>query len=57
MYRPLETSLLRAARERGLRTVDGLAMLIQQGARSFEIWFGVKPDTTKARERLIEALR
>ena len=33
-----------------------LNALIHQGARSFELWFGIKPDTTKARERLIAAL-
>lgn len=56
VYRPLETELLAAARARGLTAVDGLGMLIHQGARSFEIWFGVKPDTAKARERLLAAL-
>ncbi len=40
VYAPLETSLLRAARERGLRTVDGLAMLIGQAAAAFELFFG-----------------
>jgi shikimate dehydrogenase len=56
VYRPLETPLLSAARTRGLVAVDGLGMLIHQGARAFEIWFGIKPDTAKARARLIEAL-
>jgi shikimate dehydrogenase len=56
VYRPLDTDLLRAARERGLKTVDGLGMLIHQGARSFELWFGIKPDAAKARERLVAAL-
>lgn len=56
VYRPLETDLLRAARERGLVTVDGLGMLIHQGVRSFELWFGITPDAAKARERLIGAL-
>jgi shikimate dehydrogenase len=56
VYRPLETSLLAAARSRGLATVDGLGMLIHQGARSFEIWFGARPDTAKARARLLAAL-
>ncbi|MBC7769347.1 MAG: shikimate dehydrogenase [Phycisphaerales bacterium] len=56
VYRPLETGLLRAARARGQVTMDGLGMLIHQGARAFEIWFGVKPDVVKARERLTAAL-
>ncbi len=56
VYRPLDTALLRAARERKLQTVDGLGMLIYQGVRSFELWFGIKPDAAKARERLIAAL-
>jgi shikimate dehydrogenase len=56
VYRPLDTMLLRAARAGGLQTIDGLGMLIHQGARSFELWFAIKPDTAKARERLIAAL-
>jgi shikimate dehydrogenase len=56
VYRPLETPLLAAARARGLKTVDGLGMLIHQGARYFEIWFGIKPDVAKARARLEAAL-
>lgn len=56
VYRPLETDLLRAARARGLVSMDGLGMLIHQGARAFELWFGIKPDTAKARRRLTAAL-
>jgi shikimate dehydrogenase len=56
VYRPLETDLLRGARARGLKTIDGVGMLIHQGALSFEIWHGIKPDTAKARERLMAAL-
>ena len=56
VYRPLETDLLRAARARGLTTIDGLGMLIHQGARSFELWFGIAPDINKARARLMSAL-
>jgi len=40
VYAPLDTGLLRAARARGLATVDGLAMLIGQAARAFELFFG-----------------
>lgn len=57
VYRPLETELLRAARGRGLIAMDGLGMLIHQGVRAFELWFGVKPDANTARDRLEAALR
>jgi shikimate dehydrogenase len=35
-----DTDLLLAAQERGLKTVDGLPMLVHQGARAFELWTG-----------------
>lgn len=40
VYTPLETPLLRAARARGHRVVDGLGMLLHQAAPGFERWFG-----------------
>lgn len=43
VYVPLETDLLARARARGLRTVDGLGMLLHQAAPGFELWFGVRP--------------
>jgi shikimate dehydrogenase len=43
VYAPLETGLLAAARARGLRAVDGLAMLIGQAAVAFERFFGQPP--------------
>jgi len=42
VYHPLETRLLKEARMVGARTINGLNMLIHQGAASFEIWMGVK---------------
>ena len=39
VYVPLETGLLKAARARGLRTLDGLEMLIGQAALAFDIFF------------------
>ncbi|MCP1470108.1 shikimate dehydrogenase [Sphingobium sp. OAS761] len=39
VYAPLETGLLKAARGRGLRTLDGLEMLIGQAALAFDIFF------------------
>jgi len=53
VYRPGETAWVRAARARGLRAQDGLAMLVEQGALAFERWFSVRPD----REVMWSALR
>ena len=44
VYVPLETDLLRAARERGNPTVDGLGMLLHQAVPGFEKWFGLRPE-------------
>ncbi len=46
VYVPLETALLAAARKRGLRTVDGLGMLLHQAVPGFEKWFGVRPQVS-----------
>ena len=40
---PLETPLLARARARGLRTIDGLSMLIGQAAVAFDLFFGQRP--------------
>lgn len=40
---PAETPLLAAARARGLATIDGLAMLVEQAATSFAVFFGEEP--------------
>lgn len=46
VYVPLETPLLRSARQHGLVGVDGLGMLLHQAVPGFEKWFGVRPDVT-----------
>lgn len=43
VYNPLETSLLKAAKGRGNRVVDGLGMLLFQAQKAFAIWHGVEP--------------
>ncbi len=43
VYKPLGTGLLADARALGLRTVDGLEMLIRQAIPSFEAFFGIPP--------------
>ena len=55
VYAPLETELLKAARDRALRTVDGLGMLLHQAVGGFERWFGVRPQVTKDLRALVEA--
>jgi shikimate dehydrogenase len=54
-YVPLETELLAAARVRGLKTADGLGMLLHQAVRGFELWFGQRPEVTSELRALIEA--
>src|SRR4051794_29687831 len=49
VYRPLETALLRAARERGCRTLSGGGMVVFQAAESFALFTGIRPD----RERML----
>lgn len=55
VYVPLETPLLAAARARGLKTVDGLGMLLHQAVPGFERWFGVRPEVTPELRAMIVA--
>ena len=54
-YVPLETELLKAAAARGLRTVDGLGMLLHQAVPAFAKWFGVVPKVTAELRALLES--
>lgn len=54
VYNPLETDLLKRARREGLRTVDGLGMLMHQAVPSFAAFFGVTPKVTPALRRELE---
>lgn len=57
VYNPLETALLKQARELGLKTVDGLGMLLYQAVQGFEFWFGKKPEVTpELREYIVKCL-
>jgi 3-dehydroquinate dehydratase/shikimate dehydrogenase len=40
VYNPVETPLLRLARQKGIAVITGVEMFVQQGARQFEIWTG-----------------
>ena len=56
VYVPPETNLLKAAAERGLRTVGGMGMLVHQGVISFKLWTGKQPPVDTMRQALTEAL-
>jgi shikimate dehydrogenase len=55
VYVPLYTPLLAAARASGLKTADGLGMLLHQAVRGFELWFGQRPQVTAELRSLVEA--
>lgn len=48
VYTPLMTPFLVEAQARGCRIVDGLGMLLHQGAPGFERWFGSRPEVDDA---------
>jgi shikimate dehydrogenase len=54
VYVPLKTPLLAAAEARGLKTADGLGMLLYQAVRGFELWFGQRPEVTAELRALVE---
>ncbi|MEZ5763790.1 MAG: shikimate dehydrogenase [Xanthobacteraceae bacterium] len=55
VYVPLDTPLLVSSRRRGLKTADGLGMLLHQAVRGFSLWFGQRPQVTPELRALVEA--
>lgn len=55
LYDPSETALLREARAKGLKTLNGQGMLLHQGACAFEIWTGKRAPLSAMREALTGA--
>jgi shikimate dehydrogenase len=56
VYNPLETVLLARARAAGAPTIDGLGMLVHQGAYAFELWTGHKPPLEVMRQACMDGL-
>src|SRR5438552_1488810 len=54
IYIPLETAFLRAARERGNPTINGLGMLLHQGRPAWRAWFGIEPAVTPELRAVME---
>ena len=57
VFNPVDTRLLLDAAALGCATLDGLGMLVHQGAAAIERWAGVSPDRGVMREALSAALR
>ena len=57
VYNPFETRLLEIAAERGCKTVDGVGMLVHQGAEALRIWLGVDPPLDAMRDVVLDELK
>lgn len=57
VYNPLETRLLREAKEAGARTISGLEMFLNQGAESLRIWLGIDAPLELMRKVVLEELK
>ena len=56
VYNPLETVLMRRAKEQGKTVVPGLDMFIEQAVRQFEIWTGETAPRAAMQKAAVEAL-
>ncbi|MGH9585754.1 MAG: shikimate dehydrogenase [Acidobacteriaceae bacterium] len=57
VYNPLETPLIRMAREKGIPVITGVEMFVHQGARQFEIWTGKPAPEEDMLRVVVHALR
>ncbi|HTH54202.1 MAG TPA: shikimate dehydrogenase [Edaphobacter sp.] len=57
VYNPLETPLIRLARQQGIGFITGVEMFVQQGARQFEIWTGKPAPEEEMLRVVLHALR
>jgi len=57
VYDPLETRLIKAAKAAGAKVINGLEVLVAQGAVSFEIWTGVKAPVEVMRAALVKRFK
>lgn len=57
VYNPIDTPLIRMAREKGITVIRGVEMFVQQGARQFEIWTGKPAPEEEMLRVVVHALR
>ncbi|TFF94614.1 MAG: shikimate dehydrogenase [Promethearchaeota archaeon] len=56
VYNPLQTKLIKEAKELGCNTLGGLDMLVNQGVLAFEWWTGKSPNSKLMKSKIIEFL-
>lgn len=56
IYNPLETKILKEAKDRGNKVQNGVDMFVNQGALAFELWTGVMPDTERMKQLVLQQL-
>ncbi|WP_457568343.1 shikimate dehydrogenase [Desulfurobacterium sp.] len=56
IYKPFRTELLGVAREKGAKVINGLGMLVHQGARAFKIWTGREAPVDVMKKAVLERL-
>jgi shikimate dehydrogenase len=56
IYNPIETQLLKLAKNHGCKTVSGLTMFVYQGAEQFRLWTGINPPISAMKRAVEEAL-
>jgi 3-dehydroquinate dehydratase/shikimate dehydrogenase len=56
VYNPMETALIRKAREQGKAVIPGLDMFVEQAVRQFEIWTGESAPRAAMQKAALEAL-
>jgi 3-dehydroquinate dehydratase/shikimate dehydrogenase len=57
VYNPLETLLLKNARKKGAKTIDGLTMFVNQAAEQFELFTDKKADKEFMRKLVFDCLK
>ena len=56
IYNPLQTRILKEAKERGNQVQNGVDMFVYQGALAFELWTGILPDTNRMKQLVLQQL-
>jgi shikimate dehydrogenase len=56
VYNPLETKLIKDAKEAGCKTISGVNMLVHQGAQSLRIWLGINPPIAAMKDEVLKHL-